>query len=302
MKHYNTIKMRKIYFAFLLCFLSITIKAQKIPDIQAAALKAPSNVRVDGKATEWGETFAAENKRTSLLYSLANDDKNLYLVIKGIGAANINKIMAGGITFNINPEGKKKEKDAFSVTYPLIKRAPRGQQGGGRQGMMGQVRGGFGDGNGQNRATLTAAQRDSASLVMHKTQLATVKEIKIAGFKSLTDSLISIYNEYGIKAVASFDEKGAMIYELVIPLSLLELSIDKPKEFAYQLKVNGLVIAGFGGAGGGFGGGRGGNGGGRGGNGGGFGGGSGFGGGGGNNMQDIMSPTDFWGKYTLIKN
>ncbi len=293
--------MKPFYFTFLLVFLSITIRAQKTTDIQTVALNAPANIRIDGKATEWSETFAADNKRTSLLYSLANDDKNLYLVIKGMGTANINKIMAGGITFNVNIEGKKKEKDAFSITYPLVKRAQRGQ-GGGRQGMGqaagGQARGGFGGGAGQNRVPLTTAQRDSASLVQHKTQLATVKEIKIAGFKSITDTLISIYNEYGVKTVASFDAKGAMIYELAIPLNLLELSIDKPKEFAYQLKVNGLVIAGFGGAGGGgnnFGGAGGGAA--RGGGGGNFGG----QGGGGNNMQDIMSPTDFWGKYTLTK-
>lgn len=288
--------MNKIYFAFLLSFLCLAVKAQKTPDIQTASLPAPSNLKVDGKAAEWGDTFAADNKRTSLLYSLANDDKNLYLVIKGVGIANINKIMAGGITFNVNTDGKKKEKESSSITYPLVKRATRGQ-GGGRQGMGAQARGGFGGGTGQNRTPLTTAQRDSVSLVNHKTQLATVKEIKIAGFKSITDTLVSIYNEHGLKAVASFDAKGAMIYELAVPLSLLELSPDKPREFAYQIKVNGLVMNGFGGAGGGGnngGGGRvvmgsagGGN----------FGG----GGGGGNNMQDMMSPTDFWGKYTLIK-
>ena len=277
-------KMKNIYFTFLLIFLNINLKAQKMPDIQAIALNAPVNIRIDGKASEWGDTFAADNKRTSLLYSLANDDKNLYLVIKGIGAANINKIMLGGITFNINLEGKKREKEAFSITYPLVKRAAR------NQGRQGQARVGFGNGGGQNRTQLTTAQRDSASLVNYKTQLGTVKEIKISGFKSITDTLISIYNEYGVKAVALFDAKGAMIYELAIPLSLLELSTDKPKEFAYQLKVNGLIINGFGNVGaagnnsaGGGGRARVAN------------------GGGSNNIQDIMSPTDFWGKYTLIK-
>ncbi len=301
--------MKKIYFAFLLIFLVIALKAQKIPDIQTTPLKAPTNIRVDGKGTEWGDSFAADNKRTSLLYSLANDDKNLYLVIKGVGSANINKIMMGGITFNVNLDGKKKEKESSTITYPLVKRAPRGQ-GGGRQGGaaggFGGARAGIGGGAGgagQNRPQLTTAQRDSISLVNHKTQLATVKEIKVAGFKSITDTLISIYNEYGVKAAASFDDKGSLIFELAIPLSLLELSTDKPKEFAYQLKVNGLVMGGFGGAGGGGGNNGGGGGGGqaRAGNFGGGGGNFGGQGGGGNNMQDIMSPTDFWGKYTIIK-
>lgn len=291
--------MKTLYFSFLLVFLNTALKAQKTPDIQTTSLKAPVNIRIDGKGTEWGDSFAADNKRTSLVYSLANDDKNLYLVIKGIGAANVNKIMLGGITFNINLEGKKREKEALSVTYPLVKRAARGQ-GGGRQGGVGgmQGRAGFG-GGGQNRPQITTAQRDSISLVNHKTQLATVKEIKVAGFKSITDTLISIYNEYGVKAAASFDDKGSMIYELAIPLTLLDLSTDKPKEFAYQLKVNGLVMNGFGGAGGG--GNNGGGGQGRGGNFGGGGGNFGGQGGGGNAMQDIMSPTDFWGKYTIIK-
>jgi uncharacterized membrane protein YgcG len=299
--------MTKFYLSFVLVFLNLALKAQKVPEIQSIAMQAPNNLRIDGKANEWNDTFAADNKRTSLLYNLANDDKNLYLVIKAGGSANINKIMAGGITFNVNADGKKREKESLSITYPLIKRAGRGQQGA-RQGgfQQGQARGNFGGGGQSNRTQQTTAQRDSASLVQHKTQLAAIKEIKIQGFKSITDSLISIYNEYGIKAAASFNDKGEMIYELAVPLSLLEISIDKPKEFAYQLKVNGLIAFGFGGnnGGGDNGGGnnRGGNNFGGGGGGGGRQGGGGFGGnGGGNNMQDLMSPTDFWGKYTLIK-
>ena len=289
--------MRTVYLAFLLIFINSSIKAQKTPDIQIISLNAPTNIKIDGKATEWGDNFAANNKRTSLLYSMANDDKKLYLIIKASGTANINKIMIGGISFTVNLDGKKKDKEAMSLTYPIIKRVARGQGGGRQGGAGGAGQGRGGSSNGQTRVQLTTAQRDSVSLINHKTQLATVKEIKVIGFKNITDSLISIYNEYGIKAVASFDDKGSMIYELAIPLSILNLDIANPKEFAYQVKVNGFVATGFGGAGSGVGGGRGGQGGGRGGAGGNFGG----QGGGAESMQDLMSPTDFWGKYTLIK-
>ncbi len=282
--------MKIIYLAFLLIFLHTITKAQKTPDVQITSLIAPSNIKIDGKANEWGDNFAANNKRTSLLYSMANDDKNLYVVIKVIGRPNVNKIMLGGITFNVNTDGKKKEKESMSLTYPLIKRAARGQagairgQGGGRGGNAGGVAAG------QNRLQLTVVQRDSVSLANYKIQLAAVKEIKVLGFKKITDSLISIYNEFGIKTVASFDEKGSMIYELAIPLTQLDVSTASPKEFAYQIKVNGLATTEFGaGSGGAGGGGRGGA--------GSFGG----QGGGASNMQDLMSPTDFWGKYTIIK-
>jgi hypothetical protein len=284
--------MRRNLFILCLSFLTIPVFAQKLPDVQINSLSAPVNIRVDGKHTEWKDVYAAENKRTALLYSIANDDKNLYLIIKSTSAASANKIMLGGITFVVNTQGKKKEKDAFSVTYPLVQRTTRNQ--GGRNGGQGGNR--IGQGGGQNRNQQTQEQRDSSIAVMRKTALAGVKEIKIAGFKEITDSLISIYNEYGIKTVASFDAKGAFVYELALPLSLLELSPTDGKEFVYQIKVNGMnnsggmnlpasavrsvtvVSDGNGGRRVAM-----------------------EGNGGGQNFQDLMSPTDFWGKYTLIK-
>ncbi|MOA46198.1 hypothetical protein D3C78_1686790 [compost metagenome] len=68
--------------------------------------------------------------------------------------------------------------------------------------------------------------------------------------------------------------------------------MDSPKEFAYNIKLNGLQLPGLDGRG--FGGGGRGN----------FGGGGGgnFGrGGGGMDFQAMLSPTDFWGKYILAK-
>ncbi|TKC07902.1 hypothetical protein FA048_12100 [Pedobacter polaris] len=270
--------MKRIYF---ICFFSLIIGssfAQKLPDIQSASMIAPTGIRIDGKSTEWNDVFAAENRRTEVFYTLANDDKNLYLILKSANSNNTNKIMLGGVTFTINAEGKKREKEGVSITYPLINRANRNQ--GGRTG-QGQNRQG-GQGGFQNRNQQNPQQRDSIALVARKAQLAGVKEIRVTGFKSITDSLISIYNEYGIKAVANFNQKGEYVYELAIPLSLIDLK-DK-KEFVYQLKLSGLSNMSFGGFGGGgnFGGGR-------------------LGAGGGNNSQDLMSPTDFWGKYILIK-
>jgi hypothetical protein len=210
----------------------------------------------------------------------------------------------------INTAGKKKDKDAFVITFPVVNRTSlrdaRGA-GGGRQG-----RGGFG-GNG---ATLTPVQIDSASRASHKTALALIREIGVVGFKDITDSVISIYNEYSIKAAAGFDEEDSFVSELAIPLKLLNISPANAKELAYNIKVNGVQGGGGrnggnrngGGDGGGFGGGgnRGG-----GGFGGGGGGGENRGGGGGNRgggndngispMEELTTATDFWGKYTLYK-
>lgn len=283
--------MKKIYLILALGFFALNSFAQKLSDVQEVNMQAPANIRIDGKATEWNDTFAAENKRTELFYNIANDDKNLYVIFKSANSTVVNKIMLGGITFTVNAQGKKREKDGSSLTYPVINRANRqqgGRAGGGQTRQQGA--GGF-----QNRTQLSTQQRDSAALVQRKAQLTSAKEIKVSGFKAITDSLISIYNEYGVKAVASFDQKGAFVYEIAIPLSILELSATSTKEFVYQVKLNGLSNMNFGGGGGNFGGGGGNFGGGnRGGN----GGGGNFGGGGG---QDLMSPTDFWAKYSFQK-
>jgi hypothetical protein len=286
-------------------------QAQK-KEVQATNLQAPDGIKIDGKLTEWGFDFQAYNKATKIYYSMANDDKNLYLVVKSKDKINITKVLGGGISLIINTADKKKDKDAFVITFPIppARSAMRGIRGAGR--------GGFG-------GSQTPEQIDSATRVAHKTALGLIREIGVLGFKDITDSTISIYNEYGIKAAAGFDEEDSFVCELAVPLKLLSLSAEDPKEFAYNLKVNGVNMGNRnrGGDNGGEGGGFGGNGGGR--NGGGAAGGGGFAGGGGggaragrggggggnfgggnnNNgittMEELTTATDFWGKYILAK-
>ena len=266
-------------------------QAQKVNELQEVSIFAPHAIKIDGKNFEWKDADFSVNKRTNLSYIISNDDKNLYLIIKSTDVANNSKIMAGGITFSVNPDGKKKEKESITLTYPLTVPFVRGQGGGGRGMRMSSGGGGPQD----------QKQRDSFMVARQKTQLAASKEIKIKGFKNTTDTLVAIYNEYGIKAFANIDKDNAFFYEVAIPLAGLGISTAAPKEFAYNIKLNGLQLPGLDGGfgGGGFGGGRGGGGGGGGG--GNFRGGGGGGGRGGMDFQAMLSPTDFWGKYTLAK-
>lgn len=280
----------------VLSALCLQARAQKVTELQEVSIYAPQLTKADGKNNEWADATFSVNKRTSISYLISNDDKNLYLVVKSYDVANNSKIMAGGITFSINPDGKKKEKESMSLTYPLFNRAQFRGGGGAGGGQRRVMMGGFGGGGAQP----TQKERDSMQVAMQKTQLAQVKEIKINGFKKTTDTLVSIYNDQGIKAAASIDNDNVYFYEAAIPLEQLGLSVEDAKEFAYNIKLNGLQIPGmdFNRGGGGGGGARvsfgGGGGGGRG----------GFSGGaprGGMDFQALISPTDFWGKYKLIK-
>lgn len=269
----------KFYSSFFLFFAgsALSVFSQKLPSVQENSLIAPANIRIDGKNKEWGTGFQALNKRTNLQYTICNDDKNLYLIIKSADVLNNRKILAGGITFSINTDGKKNEKESIQLTYPVITGARGGRGGGWRGQGQGQGRG--------NRMQESAKERDSIMAAGQRSQLAQAKEIHIKGFKNTTDSVLSIYNESGIKAFASIDGENAFFYEAAIPLEALGISKDYTKEMAYQIRLNGLQMQSFNGAafsielspagrpGGGM---RG---------------GSGF--------EDLSSPTDFWGKYTL---
>ena len=302
----NILKFTKIAlntFCFVVSSLTLT-QAQKLSDIQESSVWV-SAVKVDGKHNEWENNFKAANKSTNLTYTIANDAKNLYLAIQSKDVTNNNKIMLGGITLTVNPSGKKNDKEGFKVIYTVVaRRRPGGAPGAGGGAAAGvRFQGGPGGGGFSRFQDMSPMQRDSMQRAVARTQLAGAKEIKVFGFKDIPDSLISIYNEYSIKTIASISDEGVFMYEASIPLELLEMSADNPKEFSYNIKLNGLQInfGGFSGGpspggpiGGGGGGGQGpvvvrve---------------GSGAGGAMGSfNFQDLITPTDFWGKYVLTK-
>lgn len=301
-------------------------------------------VKVDGSLKEWNDSFQAYNKATKLFYTISNDDKSLYLVVKSTDLQTSNKIAAGGITLAINTEGKKKDKDVYSVTFPVVANGGFGGPGGGPGGPGGGPGGQFSIGGGPGGAGggpggpvsfgggpggpggMRNFTPDSATLAANrKRTIDAAKEIKVFGFKDVTDSLVSIYNQYGLKAAIGYDAQGNYTYELAVPLKLLNLTADG-KAIAYNIKVNGMAMPNFvrriegaggmgpggggpggggvvvgggpGGAGGGPGSGgfvvSGGPGGGPGGPGGGFAGGPG-------GMSEMFAATDFWGKYILAK-
>jgi hypothetical protein len=269
----------KIFLPFTaaaLCLMSITeASAQKNTDI-SAGVKAPAGIKVDGKHTEWG-TLPAYNKSTTLRYTLANDANNLYLAITTTDQPNINKLLGGGLTLSVNRQGKKNEEDAAVIEYPMAGQFNARSFRGGRGGRQGD-----------------AALDTAAIIAARKQAITAAKELSITGVKEITDTLVSIYNTYGIKTGITIDNNGSLYYELAVPLKLLELSAEKATEIAYNIKLNGIQ----------FGGGNrqpGGNrqGGGR--QGGGDGGGGFNFGGGGGQFMELMTPTDFWGKYKLAK-
>ena len=293
---------RNVAHALLFTVISLSAFAQKTAAVQEGSVWAPVNTKIDAKLNEWGDNFQAFNKTTNIYYTMANDGNNLYLAIKSANQANNNKIIGGGITFTVNTDGKKKdnEKDAFVMEFPVINYENLRTQ-------MMSFRGTVGNNGPPDSAAIQS---------MRKKAVSAFKEVKLFGFKDISDSVISVYNEYGIKAFVDFDDKGSLAIEMALPLKYLQIT--SGTSFAYNIKLNGInlnkimpgimIAGGPGGAG--FGGGN-------------FGGGGGLGSAGGgssagvvagprgggaagmprsmDDMMSMLSPTDFWGKYTLAK-
>lgn len=221
-------------FSNLLLIASRSANAQKLPAIQQGSMRAPDNIRIDGKATEWGNKLQAYNPVNIIFYSIANDDKNLYLIIHAPDLQAIGKIGSGGITFTISALSDKKLRakatDNISVKYPVINLLKSsGMDNAARQ---------YQD---LKKDTLTNKHAiDSLTASSNKRINMLFKEIQVRGIKQIKDPLISIYNTEGIKAMGMFNSKMAYVYELAIPLKYLGHAINNTSKLSYNIKLNGM--------------------------------------------------------------
>lgn len=217
-------------FFLLVAFAFLQANAQKLPNVQQASLRAPADIKIDGKATEWNDKYQAYNKATDINYTLANDDKNLYLVIKAANSMVIQgKILSGGISFTVNHTLNKKDANAITVTYPVIKHKDKEWR------LMDDLFNSTafanieGNSNRDNPPSLT-----NLNTAFTKAS----KYIGITGIKSVTDNEIPVYNDLNIQAAATFHEPVVYVYELAIPLKLLALPGGGTKAFTYHIKLN----------------------------------------------------------------
>ena len=202
--------MRKIIIAIL--FFSInSVCAQKLPNVQKASLRAPANVKVDGKSNEWGK-LQAYNSAIGCEYTMANDDKKLYLVVKASGNVIIN-IINGGIKLSVNKTGSHVPfvKFPYMVKGKTVILAPK---------------------------DWVHSDPDTVMMMDNKKLTSSIKWIYTSGIKGV-DSLISIYNDKGIEAANAVDNNRLYTWELSVDLSLFGLSIENSEKFSYHITLNG---------------------------------------------------------------
>jgi hypothetical protein len=207
--------------ALLPLMIIISAFAQKLPNVQEISVRAPANIRVDGKPAEWNNQFQAYNKATEIYYTLSNDNEKLYLTVKATDPDIVNKIICAGIVLTINASGKLKDEGGVAVRFPVLDKStfPVNKP-------PIDLDNGFG---------LSA---DAFLLSLNKQITALTKDILVEGVTEIPNHLLSIYNPEGIKAAVLFDDQTNLNYEIAIPLKYLSLS--KDYSFAYNIKLKSL--------------------------------------------------------------
>ncbi|RZA02058.1 MAG: hypothetical protein EOP47_08410 [Sphingobacteriaceae bacterium] len=275
--------MKKLHLLLTVLVISNIAIAQKLPNIQVASLRAPANIKIDGKATEWNNQFQAYNKNTEVFYTVSNDDNNIYFTIQVTQARVIEKIMNAGVSIIVNSVGEKTDKSLGNVsfTFPLMdyQNVPRivTDAGAKTKDII------YSTGPGSRdiyKSEFETKSSDSLKAAATKLLNLSAKTIQVKGIKEIPDGDISVYNEERIKVGAAFDNTGAYTYELAVPLKYTGLSVKDIRKFSYSITlqsrqnvlrrgmvtrysyINGQRI---------------------------------------NMDQDLDSTTDLWGEYTLAK-
>jgi len=187
-------------------------------------IKPPThNIMVDGNLQDWGDSLSYYNPAKRINYGLASDKENLYFAVRIQDREQQGQAMRNGITLAFNPEGKKKE--TYSLTFP------------------------YPDENSmfimpKTDNAITGQQLKQENIEdRRKAELLKLRDIGVKGFKDVETEHISTDNTYGIKAVLNIDEKGALVYELAIPIKMLHTDNLNSKPWIFDIKINSFTAA-----------------------------------------------------------
>jgi len=234
--------LNNVWFIILAVIIPLAASAQKQPQVQEISMRAPDNVKVDGKMNEWPSPFLspqktdgylnAYNSSSRVFYTVANDDNNLYFVIRGLGSGVANKMLAGGLVITIShliDHKRTKAADNVTITFPVPQDVKT-------TGMILSTIATAGELVDED-SVANRKQIDSIGGIANKQMNNVMKEIWVVGVKEIPDSVVSIYNTMGIKAAAQFIKRQPIV-ELAIPLKYLNLDINNPVKFSYNIRLN----------------------------------------------------------------
>jgi hypothetical protein len=221
---YHMLKSTFLYTAVALCSMALTTNAQS-PKANEHLFKPAGAVTIDGNLKDWGDSLRYYNEEKKLYYTVANDGQYLYLAMRFNDHSEQERILFAGLTWGINPKGKKKE--TYSLTFPATdaNSAPA-----------------FAGRKLEDAANQVSGKATEAYLEeMRTARLTKLRSMKVTGFKDIDYDVITTTNSYGFKAALDYDAEGNMVYEAAIPLKFFDAADIAKGEWAFNFKVNGIT-------------------------------------------------------------
>ena len=82
-----------------------------------------TDVTIDGQNKEWKSPLPIYNKNTGINFEVANDERNIYMIVRVADTTSQRQIMQNGLEVWINKDGKK--KNTTGITYPMAPDKPK---------------------------------------------------------------------------------------------------------------------------------------------------------------------------------
>jgi len=211
--------LRACHIGILIALLANPVFAQRNKGNIQQSLGWASDITVDGKLDEWGDSLIYEHALQKFRYQIKNDDENLYIAMHVADKDRQMQIFAQGLAFMVNKAGKK--RDGPTVYFPVADRLAF--------------------------RSIMSADNDDRPDDMRKGALAAIRAIYVMRFEDILDGQISLENTYGIHAQATLDTVGALCVEISVPLDRLGISFnDADETLAFNIKINGVMVRGSG--------------------------------------------------------
>lgn len=97
-----------------LSFIAASLPAQE--DVSSAKWQS-NKIIIDGNDTEWKQPFGLFDNKSGLVFTLTNDNKNIYLCFTDNEEMKAEKLMKAGWTLEFVSSEKKRKFDAF-ISFP----------------------------------------------------------------------------------------------------------------------------------------------------------------------------------------
>ncbi len=152
-----------------------------------------------------------QDQKSRLAYGIINDEQFLYLTVKTRDPNTIQKILGNGLRISFSPEGQK--KDSYFLQFPVVLK--------------------------EDKKALRKVDTDLPNSLGLNLLLDSYNKEALWKDKSGQHFINLVESKGSISSVISMDRNNELTEQIIIPLSLLEINIDRTQFVGVNIKLEG---------------------------------------------------------------